>query len=311
MEHDCENSACYQVSPQYCMVDGIADVSVRERPNRGFHQGHSQTEKVLVKSRLRLCISRLLAAETIHTFFQRYVYPLFSSSHSSLSSPSSPSSPFSTASPLFKHVFDGILAVVHPSLYSRYDGTPFVKLCSLIYDDTTSSKSGPNMKQTGCSLIDPRSVRPFYCSGNTLGSANTGKDTDDSTLRKLDSCFTRDVAFIHEGSPSTAMLLSRSSEISMQNLDFSFSVLDDHLGNESVRVPEQITDPWNFFRELEALKRIEEDYKARVKAKTQAGLTVHVKETKSSAKMPKHVSPPAGAAKLPVASDSIGAKIPL
>ncbi|SJL13460.1 uncharacterized protein ARMOST_16904 [Armillaria ostoyae] len=35
---------------------------------------------------------------------------------------------------------------------------------------------------------------------------------------------------------------------------------------------QSINDPWDFFRELEALKRIEEDYSERVKAKTQTAI---------------------------------------
>ncbi|PBK76380.1 hypothetical protein ARMSODRAFT_1041172 [Armillaria solidipes] len=59
--------------------------------------------------------------------------------------------------------------------------------------------------------------------------------------------------------------------------------------------PEDINDPWAFFQELEALKRIEEDFKERMKVKTQAAIQ-HARQkdeafhTRIHSKMPKRVS---------------------
>lgn len=59
--------------------------------------------------------------------------------------------------------------------------------------------------------------------------------------------------------------------------------------------PEDINDPWAFFRDLEALERIEEDFKDRMKAKTQAAIQ-HARQKDEAlharihSKMPKPVS---------------------
>ncbi|KAG7451944.1 uncharacterized protein BT62DRAFT_1071146 [Guyanagaster necrorhizus] len=73
--------------------------------------------------------------------------------------------------------------------------------------------------------------------------------------------------------------------------------------------PEQIDDPWDFFLELETLKRIEEDYNERVKAKTQAAIDrAHQRDEELNArlqsKMPQRVSPPAATVTPPFVSGS-------
>ncbi|KAK0184635.1 hypothetical protein F5146DRAFT_1145141 [Armillaria mellea] len=76
------------------------------------------------------------------------------------------------------------------------------------------------------------------------------------------------------------------------------------LDNLEAIKPEQINDPWDFFRELETLKKIEEDYIERVKAKTRAAIDrARQRDEELNArlqsKMPKRVSPPAGTVVLP------------
>ncbi|PBK76371.1 hypothetical protein ARMSODRAFT_1011633 [Armillaria solidipes] len=82
-------------------------------------------------------------------------------------------------------------------------------------------------------------------------------------------------------------------------------VLDDL---QSIKA-EQINDPWDFFREIDALKRIEDDFKERMKAKTRAAIE-HAQQKDEAlyvhlqSKMPKRVSPPEDTGVQYIASDS-------
>ncbi|KAK0224598.1 hypothetical protein EDD85DRAFT_233768 [Armillaria nabsnona] len=77
---------------------------------------------------------------------------------------------------------------------------------------------------------------------------------------------------------------------------------------ESIKA-EQINDPWDFFKEIDALKRIEDDFKERMKARTQAEIERARQKDEAlyvqlQSKMPKRVSPSEDTGVQRIASDS-------